>query len=156
MVELFNPGDSVQLKSGGPLMTVKVLDGNDIICVWFGSLKKKESRFQPAPLKHAELPRGGVRATPPRVLAVVEAPPRGWPTEAVHEEHARMTEESSKRKITIVPLIETLTSTNLAHGVKPPDNIRTLTSANLASGVAPPAPAAPAARRSEATQFSRD
>ena len=43
---IFQPGDSVQLKSGGPAMTVKKHDGNgDAVCVWFytnGECHEKE------------------------------------------------------------------------------------------------------------------
>lgn len=30
----FNPGDRVQMKSGGPVMTVERVDGDTITCVW--------------------------------------------------------------------------------------------------------------------------
>jgi uncharacterized protein YodC (DUF2158 family) len=49
--ETFKPGDAVRLKSGGPLMTVKSLQGNDVICVWFEGEMKKESEFLAATLE---------------------------------------------------------------------------------------------------------
>lgn len=45
------PGDTVRVKSGGPLMTIKSLDGKDVICTWFEKDKKKESRFDPVTLE---------------------------------------------------------------------------------------------------------
>ncbi len=42
----FNPGDTVQLKSGGPMMTVKALDvDNEVICTWIDKAGKREGRF---------------------------------------------------------------------------------------------------------------
>lgn len=43
----FKPGDVVQLKSGGPIMTVKFLDEDgDIYCEWFDKKEElKGSRF---------------------------------------------------------------------------------------------------------------
>ena len=35
----FNDGEVVQLKSGGPLMTVKFSDGRSVICQWFNNVK---------------------------------------------------------------------------------------------------------------------
>lgn len=31
----FEPGDTVQIKSGGPLMTVVKTTGADVTCLWF-------------------------------------------------------------------------------------------------------------------------
>ena len=44
-------GDTVTVKSGGPLMTVKSLRGNYAICVWFVGKTKKESKFALVTLK---------------------------------------------------------------------------------------------------------
>lgn len=43
----FKPGDVVQLKSGGPIMTVKFLDEDgDVYCEWFDKKEElKGSRF---------------------------------------------------------------------------------------------------------------
>lgn len=30
----FNPGDRVQIKSGGPIMTVERVDGDSVTCAW--------------------------------------------------------------------------------------------------------------------------
>ncbi len=48
----FKSGDTVKVKSGGPLMTVKSTEGDDVICVWFEGKNKKESRFKSTTLKH--------------------------------------------------------------------------------------------------------
>jgi uncharacterized protein YodC (DUF2158 family) len=50
--DAFKPGDTVRLKSGGPLMTVKSIEGDDVICVWFEGKAKKESRFKAVTLTH--------------------------------------------------------------------------------------------------------
>ena len=47
----FKAGDTVRLKSGGPLMTVKSVDGAYVITVWFEGTKHKEGRFPPATLE---------------------------------------------------------------------------------------------------------
>jgi uncharacterized protein YodC (DUF2158 family) len=41
----FKAGDTVKLKSGGPLMTVKAIEGGYAITVWFEGTKHKEGRF---------------------------------------------------------------------------------------------------------------
>jgi uncharacterized protein YodC (DUF2158 family) len=58
MAYQFKPGDIVQLKSGGPIMTVSAV-GTDfsarmkVWCQWFDGPTKKESGFEPATLKSA-------------------------------------------------------------------------------------------------------
>lgn len=37
MKNSFKEGDEVQLKSGGPKMTVEEVDGENITCIWFDS-----------------------------------------------------------------------------------------------------------------------
>ncbi len=45
----FSKGDVVQLKSGGPRMTVDDLDGNRVGCIWFDREGKPAYRaFDPA------------------------------------------------------------------------------------------------------------
>lgn len=47
-------GDTVQLKSGGPIMTIKEIDGDkDAWCQWFAGKEVKESGFPAASLKAA-------------------------------------------------------------------------------------------------------
>jgi uncharacterized protein YodC (DUF2158 family) len=45
-------GDTVRLKSGGPLMTVDDLDVDEqVICTWFEGTTKKNGRFRIATLE---------------------------------------------------------------------------------------------------------
>jgi uncharacterized protein YodC (DUF2158 family) len=64
MVESFRPGDVVQLKSGGPLMTIDHLgphqrgsERNEALCSWFETVKGKREikfvRFELHPLRKA-------------------------------------------------------------------------------------------------------
>lgn len=39
----FNPGDQVQMKSGGPPMTVHSFDGNHYLCTWMERSGTKNS-----------------------------------------------------------------------------------------------------------------
>lgn len=54
----FKEGDEVQLKSGGPVMTVEhseIWNGKPRVrCVWFFKDEKKQDYFSPATLKHIE------------------------------------------------------------------------------------------------------
>ena len=43
-------GDVVQLKSGGPLMTVRAIEENSVFCVWFDGKDTKSGRFPGATL----------------------------------------------------------------------------------------------------------
>ncbi|HEX2552116.1 MAG TPA: DUF2158 domain-containing protein [Microvirga sp.] len=57
----FKPGDRVQLKSGGPAMTVeRVEDGTDgsrIVCTWSEGAKRESRAFEPSALEiHGEDP----------------------------------------------------------------------------------------------------
>jgi len=40
----FTKGDTVKLKSGGPLMVVEDVDGNKVSCLWFERSKKGDPR----------------------------------------------------------------------------------------------------------------
>lgn len=53
MSVIFNEGDIVHVKSGGPLMTIKWAEGTDVICVWFEGKNKKERRFLASTVTHA-------------------------------------------------------------------------------------------------------
>ncbi|MGO9038179.1 MAG: YodC family protein [Steroidobacteraceae bacterium] len=49
------PGDQVQLKSGGPVMTVESLDGSYVICTWFDAKHiRKQDRFLAVTLEKYE------------------------------------------------------------------------------------------------------
>ena len=55
---VFNEGDRVQLKSGGPIMTVEGYEDGYVVCVWFEGKKResgtfKEGTLQPAPARGA-------------------------------------------------------------------------------------------------------
>jgi len=50
----FRLGDTVRLNSGGPPMTVKVVEGDWVTCDWFDGTKKCEDKFLAATL--AEVP----------------------------------------------------------------------------------------------------
>lgn len=54
----FNIGDVVTLKSGGPTMTIEVLDNQDgrtrCFCVWFSGDERKRQVFYSTSLKLAE------------------------------------------------------------------------------------------------------
>jgi len=43
-------GDVVQLRSGGPLMTVASVRGDDVVCSWFEKTKHKNATFKAAQL----------------------------------------------------------------------------------------------------------
>jgi uncharacterized protein YodC (DUF2158 family) len=42
---MMKPGDVVQLKSGGPPMTVESVEPNGVICSWFDAKNRKNDRF---------------------------------------------------------------------------------------------------------------
>ena len=52
MSDAFNPGDTVCLKSGGPLMTVKVIQADKALCIWFDGPNKKEAQFPTVTIVH--------------------------------------------------------------------------------------------------------
>jgi uncharacterized protein YodC (DUF2158 family) len=57
MSEQFKAGDTVQLKSGGPLMTVKVGDLEECYCEWFGTGQTLQGKnFYHTSLKKADAP----------------------------------------------------------------------------------------------------
>jgi len=54
MAEAFKPGDTVKMKSGGPLMTVDSFsDDGDVWCEWFDDKNEPQGRsFKPHMLVH--------------------------------------------------------------------------------------------------------
>jgi len=51
----FNPGDVVQVRSGGPVMTVEsigsMVDNDSVNCVWFEKNKQMQGRFAAVALR---------------------------------------------------------------------------------------------------------
>ena len=72
MANAFQVGDVVQLKSGGPKMTVEAADNDAIsdeplvFCVWFEKEKKHTSFFKPATLDKVDAQ--GQNAQPARLV----------------------------------------------------------------------------------------
>ena len=64
MEQEFRLGDTVQLKSGGPKMTIEAIGDHSFSttpeikanCVWFDGTKKQESLFNVAAVMHHKLP----------------------------------------------------------------------------------------------------
>ncbi len=56
MSDTFEIGEIVQLKSGGPKMTVARIEivGGEIVCYWFAGAKREFGSFEPATLKRPE------------------------------------------------------------------------------------------------------
>jgi len=54
------PGDVVQLKSGGPFMTIESVDDADAVCVWFEQSRQNRDKFALIMLTSA--PGGPMRA----------------------------------------------------------------------------------------------
>lgn len=49
----FKPGDTVSLRSGGPLMTVAMVDGQTAYCEWFRDDQEPQGRsFALSSLRH--------------------------------------------------------------------------------------------------------
>jgi uncharacterized protein YodC (DUF2158 family) len=55
MSEIFNLGDTVRLRSGGPVMTIneKAQGGAGLVCVWFDGNDVKHHSFRPEALEAA-------------------------------------------------------------------------------------------------------
>ena len=55
MPTTFRVGDEVELKSGGPMMTVQDITPDDmVVCVWFDQNESKERAFKSDTLKLTE------------------------------------------------------------------------------------------------------
>lgn len=48
---VFQDGDVVQLKSGGPQMTVEGYEDGLVVCVWFEEKNRKSSAFKEATIQ---------------------------------------------------------------------------------------------------------
>jgi uncharacterized protein YodC (DUF2158 family) len=55
----FKEGERVQLKSGGPLMTVEGYEDGYVVCVWFEGTKQKRATFKEGTL-HTPPPRHAI------------------------------------------------------------------------------------------------
>jgi uncharacterized protein YodC (DUF2158 family) len=51
MAEILEVGDVVQLKSGGEVMTVEKVEGDDVSCVWFEGKRAQRETFAAGTLK---------------------------------------------------------------------------------------------------------
>ena len=59
-MEDFEIGDVIQLRSGGPRMTVRgLLSDGDVVCRWFDGNAVHEESFPSAALNKVELPKAG-------------------------------------------------------------------------------------------------
>ena len=56
MADAFKPGDVVQLKSGGPAMTVSKVEGDICHCAWFTGAEVKRSSFKTETLETYQAP----------------------------------------------------------------------------------------------------
>lgn len=71
MTDTFKIGDVVQLKSGGPRMTVTGLGDSSttgeasVYCTWFVDKKQDSGAFPVEAVAHVETARPAVRRTPP-------------------------------------------------------------------------------------------
>ncbi len=59
----FKLGDTVGLKSGGPTMTVELIDGDGVHCFWFDGKNLKRDIFPEAALEPRKPPAPGVIVT---------------------------------------------------------------------------------------------
>lgn len=71
MAEQFKPGDLVQLKSGGPVITVKIvhatgMDDEECSCEWFSGSDVKQWTFRSTELKSVASPSVEVKFVTPR------------------------------------------------------------------------------------------
>ena len=55
----FAVGDTVQLKSGGPKMTVEAVNRDQVQCTWFNRAKRVYGDFDPRQLQHVDPVKGG-------------------------------------------------------------------------------------------------
>ncbi len=58
---MFKVGDTVRLLTGGPLMTVESVRGDDVVCVWFDNSKRWSDVFKAAALRKGTIAKGGRR-----------------------------------------------------------------------------------------------
>lgn len=63
---MFAIGDTVKLKSGGPMMTVAEIEGEEVVCLWFEKSQQFKQRFPAATLRVSEPSTGGTTVVPIR------------------------------------------------------------------------------------------
>jgi uncharacterized protein YodC (DUF2158 family) len=54
----FSVGDVVRLKSGGPVMTIRLIEKDIAQCVWFEQTKKMEGAFSIYTIERVDAPGG--------------------------------------------------------------------------------------------------
>ena len=71
MAQQFKVGDVVRLKSGGVRMTVELIDGDAVLCVWFDKNDLKRGGFPSETLE-------AVADRPPMAMASRGGGPDSW------------------------------------------------------------------------------
>jgi len=69
MTEAFKSGDVVQLKSGGPIMTVDTISQYGVFAIWFAYGKRRRQEFPALCLQRAAVPQARARGTSPCACA---------------------------------------------------------------------------------------
>lgn len=65
--QAFSVGDTVMLKSGGPMMTVEKVRGDTVTCVWFDGKKAHDRKFLMSMLE----PEDSIHASDEEIASVI-------------------------------------------------------------------------------------